>query len=85
MTSLLRHVMNFCINGYVLCTVMSNTLEMPAHNTKMRKRHYSTTNMQKTLCFVSYLLWIKIGFFHGYCILNYIQSLSTSNKIKSCL
>ena len=69
----------------MLCTVMFNSLEMPAHNTKMRKRHYSTTNMQKTLCFVSYLLWIKIGFFHGYCILNYIQSLSTSNKIKSCL
>ena len=63
--------MNFCKNGYVLCTVMFNTLEMPAHNTKMRKRHYSTTNMQKNtlLCvlfvmdqdrFLSWILHFKL-------------------------
>ena len=48
-------VVNFYKNDYVMCTASFNTLKMPAHNTKMRKKYYSTTNMQKTLSFVSYL------------------------------
>ena len=48
-------VTNFYKNDYVMCTVKFNTLKMPADITKMCKKHYSTTNMQKTLSFVSYL------------------------------
>ena len=38
---------------------MLNNLKMSAHNIKMHKKHYCSTNMQKTLSIVSYLFWYR--------------------------
>ena len=44
-----------------MCTVKFNTFKMPRHNTKMCKKHYSSTNMQKSFSFMSFLFWYFKG------------------------